>query len=129
MSADLTKRALALTKVRLDYYGLSAELKVGNAEKLSFADASFDHVNCQGVIHHTVSEIARVLRSGGTASLSVYYRNALLRQWHRIGHLGSALDRLGAGLQGRGREHIYRKRDASEIVRMYDGAANPVDTA
>src|SRR5262245_59723241 len=108
-SADLTKRALALTKARLDYYGLNAALKVENAEKLSFATARFDHVNCQGVIHHTpnmeaaVSEIARVLRSGGSASLSVYYRNALLRHWHRIGHLGSVLDILGAGLQGRGR--------------------------
>jgi SAM-dependent methyltransferase len=92
-------------------------------------------VNCQGVIHHTpdtaacVREIARVLRPGGTASLSVYYRNILLRHWHRIGAIGGAIARLGGGLRGRGREVIYRERCADEAVRLYDGAENPIGKA
>lgn len=79
-AADLTQQALELTKRRLDAYGAQAELRQENAERLTFGDGVFDHVNCQGVIHHTpnteaaVTEIARVLQPGGTASISVYYR-------------------------------------------------------
>lgn len=131
-AADLTHRALELTGKRLDAYGVSAELSQQNAEALSFDDESFDHVNCQGVIHHTpdtaaaVAEIARVLKPGGTASVSVYYRNPLLRIWPYVRWVGLPLAWVGAGLKGRGREAIFRERDVDEIVRLYDGAANPV---
>ncbi|QWG14877.1 class I SAM-dependent methyltransferase [Bradyrhizobium sediminis] len=131
-SADLTERALELAKARLAHYGLAAEHRIENAEAMTFSNASFDHVNCQGVIHHTpntsacVAEIARVLRSGGTASISVYYRNVVLRHWHSIGAIGGALASMGAKLRGRGREGIYRERDADEIVRLYDGSENPI---
>lgn len=131
-AADLTQHALELTQRRLDSYGVSAALSIENAERLSFADASFDHVNCQGVIHHTpdteaaVAEIARVLKPGGTASISVYYRNILLRVWPYLRWLGAPLAWLGGGLKGRGREAILRAHDIDEIVRLYDGAENPV---
>lgn len=132
VAADLAPRALDLTRRRLDCYGLEAELREENAEALSFGEASFDHVNCQGVVHHTpdparaVAEIARVLKPGGTASLSVYYRNLALRLWPWLGRLGALPHRLGAGLRGRGREGILAVRDVDELVRCYDGSANPV---
>lgn len=50
-AADLTEQALALTARRLQAFGLTAELSQQNAEKLTFSNSIFDHVNCQGVIH------------------------------------------------------------------------------
>jgi SAM-dependent methyltransferase len=134
-SADLTQQAVDLTRERLALFHLNAEVRVENGEALTFSDASFDHVNCQGVIHHTpnteacVSEISRVLRPGGTASISVYYRNILLRNWRQFSVIGGALAKFGASLTGRGREGIYREQDAEELVRLYDGAENPIGKA
>ncbi len=132
IAADLTQQALDLTSRRLSACAVSATLQVENAEALSFADSSIDHVNCQGVIHHTpdteraVSEIARVLRPGATASISVYYRNPILRLWPWLRWLGVALAKLGGGMRGRGRENIFLERDVDRIVRLYDGAENPI---
>lgn len=131
-AADLTKKALEITNKRLQCFGVEADLSQQNAEKLSYQDEFFDHVNCQGVIHHTpdtataVSEIARVLKHGGTASISVYYRNPLLRLWPILRWIGVPLSKLGGGLKGRGREKIFLNRDVDEIVRLYDGEDNPI---
>jgi 2-polyprenyl-3-methyl-5-hydroxy-6-metoxy-1,4-benzoquinol methylase len=131
-AADLTDQALKLTQKRLDAYGLRAELSQQNAECMTFESDSFDHVNCQGVIHHTpdteatIAEIARVLKSAGTASISVYYRNPILKLWPYLRWLGWPLAKLGGGLKGRGREKIFLKGDVDEIVRLYDGDANPI---
>ena len=101
VAADLTPQALDITRRRLALHGVDAELREDNAQALSLADASFDHVNCQGVIHHTpepekaVAEIARVLKPGGTASISVYYRNPILRLWPFLRWAGYPLARLG----------------------------------
>jgi ubiquinone/menaquinone biosynthesis C-methylase UbiE len=131
-AADLTESALRISEKRLCSYGLRAELVRENAERLTFPDSSFDHVNCQGVIHHTpdtgktIREMARVLRSGGTASVSVYYRNPVLKAWPYIRWMGWHLAKLGGGLQGRGREKIFLENDVDQIVRLYDGDKNPV---
>ena len=131
-AADLTEQALAITARRLEAYGLRAELSRQNAEAMTFPERTFDHVNCQGVIHHTpdteatVAEIARVLKPGGTASISVYYRNPILRLWPYLRWIGWPLAKLGAGLRGRGREGIFLEGNVDEIVRLYDGAENPI---
>src|SRR6266550_3152959 len=71
VAADLTERALELTRRRAELFGVHIETSRQNAEALTFESASFSHVNCNGVIHHTpdteacVREIARVLRPGG----------------------------------------------------------------
>jgi len=129
-AADLTVRAVELTRERCALYGIEATVCQENAEHLDFEDGSFTHVNCQGVIHHTpqparaVGEIARVLAPGGTASISVYYRNAALRLWPLLQPLGSF-----ASLRGRGREQMGGLRDVDEIVRTYDGRDNPIGVA
>lgn len=131
-AADLTQKALDITRQRLSCFDVNANLSQQNAEKLSYEDELFDHVNCQGVIHHTpdtqsaISEIARVLKTGGTASISVYYRNPLLRLWPILRWIGVPLSKLGGGLKGRGREKIFLSKDVDEIVRLYDGDANPI---
>jgi SAM-dependent methyltransferase len=122
VAADLTPVALEITSKRLAANGITAELIEVNAEQLSFPDGSFDHVNCQGVIHHTpdtekaVAEIARVLKPGGTASISVYYRNTITRLWPYLRWIGYPLAILGGGLKGRGRESIFLESDVDEII-------------
>lgn len=134
-AGDLTETAVQLTQKRAAIYGVQATVQQENAERLSFEDNTFTHINCQGVIHHTpntegcVAEIARVLHSNGTAVISVYYKNIFLRCWPALRLLGKALSRLGAGLKGRGREGIYGESDSNEIVRLYDGDKNPIGKA
>ena len=131
-AADLTQKALDLTAIRLAFSNLKADLSLQNAEKTSFEDESFDHVNCQGVIHHTpdthaaVKEISRILKPNGSASISVYYRNVFLRAWPILRSLGWLVSMLGGKLKGRGREKIYRESNVDEIVRLYDGVENPI---
>jgi len=135
VAADLTENALNLARRRCELFDVKAEFFLENAEKMTFPDNSFTHVNCQGVIHHTpntdacVAEIARVLDKGGTASISVYYRNIVLRMWPIIGFVGKFLSKLGFKLKGRGRETIYSENNVNEIVRLYDGADNPIGKA
>lgn len=130
--ADLTERALELASARCRLLGISCNFSRQNAEALTFPNETFDHVNCQGVIHHTpnteacVGQIARVLKPGGTASISVYYQNVLMRNWWWLRHPGRLAMFLGAKLRGRGRESIYGCKDTSELVRLYDGQNNPV---
>ncbi len=132
VAADLTENALSLARRRCEIFQVAAEFSQQNAERMTFSDNTFSHVNCQGVIHHTpdtaacIREIARVLRPGGTASISVYYRNIFLQMWPFLRPVGRVLSRLGGGLKGRGREGIYAVDDVDEIVRKYDGSENPV---
>ncbi len=131
-AADLAQTALELTKKRLEIYGLRASLSLQNAEKMTFEDEFFDHVNCQGVIHHTpdtqacIREIARALKKDGTAGISVYYENIFLKLWPLFSMLGRILNRAGFKLKGRGRESIFLARDKDEIARLYDGKNNPI---
>jgi len=131
-SGDLTQNALDVTSKRLDIYNYKSNLSLQNAEQMTYEDEKFEHVNCQGVIHHTpntektVSEIARVLKKGATASISVYYKNFFIRNWSKFAWFGKVLHKLGAGLKGRGRESIFNQKDTDEITRLYDGSGNPI---
>jgi len=136
VAADLTDNALKLVRLRCEQYALKdVEFSQQNAEHMTFGDGDFDHVNCQGVIHHTpntekcISEIARVLNAHGTASISVYYKNWILRNWESLSWFAGLLGNMGSKLSGRGRENIYKKNDIGEIVRLYDGADNPIGKA
>jgi len=131
-AGDLTENAVKLAKQRCLIYGVNADVSVQNAEKTTYSYNTFTHVNCQGVIHHTpdteacVREIARILQRGGTATISVYYRNIFLRLWPIARPFAKLLSKIGAGMKGRGRESIYAKDDVDEIVRLYDGDKNPI---
>ncbi|HZQ39764.1 MAG TPA: class I SAM-dependent methyltransferase, partial [Rhizomicrobium sp.] len=126
---DLSPRSVALARQRCALYGLTANIAVGNAEQLDFPDNTFDHVNCYGVVHHTpspetaVREIFRVLKPGGTASIAVYYKNFVLRNW---GMFSLLLRPFSIGLRGRGREGMSQSSDAQELIRLYDGKDNPI---
>jgi len=81
-SIDLTTRAVALTKRRLELNHLPGEVVEMDGENMSFDNNEFDFVWSWGVIHHSahtdriVREVARVLKPGGEFRLMVYNRRA-----------------------------------------------------
>jgi len=131
-SSDLTNMAIETTKKRLELFGVSSSLSIQNAESMTYKDSFFNHINCQGVIHHTpdtektVKEMARVLIPNGSAFISVYYKNFFLRNWSSIKPIGKFLSKIGASLKGRGREDIFSENEVDEITRLYDGDKNPI---
>lgn len=131
-ACDLTAKAVELAKRSLEIFGLAgASIQVGNAEALPFDSGSFDHVNCQGVIHHTpntaqcIREFHRVLKPGGTACFSVYHKNFVLRSPLLLSLISRLFSR-SIKLEGRGRDKLLADPSPEEIVRRYDGINNPI---
>jgi ubiquinone/menaquinone biosynthesis C-methylase UbiE len=127
---DLTERGVELVGRRLEHEGLSSELRVADAERLPFQDASFDVVYSWGVLHHTpdtpraFGEALRVLRPGGRLCAMVYSRHAWVSYglWMRNGPLSrrplrSIADVLYHHMESLGTKG-YTKREAR---RMLDG--------
>jgi SAM-dependent methyltransferase len=91
-SLDIATRRLALHD---QARGRVELVRVSDSDPaIPLADDSVDHVNCQGVLHHTshpdevLAELARVLRPGGTATIMVYNRDSV---WL---HLCTAYERM-----------------------------------
>lgn len=92
---DLSPRAVAICGLRLKSFGLQSDLRIGNAEQLSFRHEMFDLVWSWGVIHHSpnpaaaIREIHRVLKPGGTAKIMIYHTWSMvgLMLWTRYGLL------------------------------------------
>lgn len=114
---DLTQRAIDHTRARLKGAGLRSDLRVGDAERLPFADASFDIVYAWGVIHHSpdtprsAREMHRVLRPGGVARVMIYHTYSVVSAllWVRYalltGRPRQSLEEMCAHhLQGPGRK-------------------------
>lgn len=96
---DLTEASIELARKRFELSGLKGEFLVADAERLDFADATFDLVYSHGVLHHTpdiqaaVREIHRVLKPAGRAIVMLYHRGSYN---YRVGI--RVLRRAGAGL-------------------------------
>jgi len=90
---DITPRAVAITKHRLELQGLFSDVRAGDAEFLPYADGTFDLVYSWGVIHHSpdtlkaAQEILRVLKPGGRFRVMIYHTWSLvgLMLWLRYG--------------------------------------------
>lgn len=152
---DLTEASIELVRTRFELEGLTANLRVADAEALPFADDSFDLVYSHGVLHHTpdtqraINEVHRVLKPGGTAMVMLYHKNSY-NYWANIMTLRRIEVRMlgfdwGPGLVHRltgedeSRLHelqrIYR-RDGSRLLsseeflnQNTDGAGNPLARA
>jgi SAM-dependent methyltransferase len=148
---DLTEAAVDLARRGFALAGLPGRFLVSDAERLDFPDASFDLVYSHGVLHHTpdirsaISEIHRVLKPEGQATVMLYHRGSYN---YRVGI--RILRRAGAGLlrSERGikivnrltgepidslREHAAALRNAkgdfsaAELLNQStDGAGNPL---
>lgn len=114
---DLTPKAVELTKKRLDLYHLKAEVLEADAQKLPFADNTFDYVCAWGCLMHmpeteqAIREIHRVLKPGGKSLAMMYHVNSV--------HLRYCIQ-LGRGIL-RGK---YLKYDNQSLINRYtDGAS------
>ena len=82
---DLTERAVEHTQRRLELFGLTSRLAVGDGENLQFPDETFDIVYSWGVLHHSpdtakaIDEVFRILKPGGGAKIMVYHK------WSMVG--------------------------------------------
>jgi ubiquinone/menaquinone biosynthesis C-methylase UbiE len=135
---DLTEAAIELARKRFELTGLKGEFQTGDAENLVFPDESFDLVYSHGVLHHTpdieraVSEIHRVLKTGGRAIVMLYHRDSYN---YRIGI--QVLRRAGAGLllSSSGMRIIHRLtgepleslREHAELLRARNGHTRAAD--
>ena len=78
---DLTDYAVRSTAKRLELFKLNAKIVHMDAEKMDFADNTFDFIWTWGVIHHSANteeilkEMHRILKPHGTATVMVYHRN------------------------------------------------------
>jgi SAM-dependent methyltransferase len=125
---DLVPRSLEITRRRFQLYGERGHFLVADAERLPFADESFDVVYSNGVLHHTpgtsraVGEAHRVLRRGGTAKVMLYHRDSLA-YWGGL-MLGRGVLK-GEFLRGRSvaellsRRAEYSEHDGQPLVKVF----------
>jgi ubiquinone/menaquinone biosynthesis C-methylase UbiE len=120
-ATDLTPNAVAMTRRHFEVEGVQAEaIHTANALALPFPDNTFDAVWANGVLHATgdteraIQEARRVLKPGGRAIISHFYRKP---SWMYLLHYV-------------GRENIeYKEEDPpvnefyteDEILRMFKG--------
>ena len=126
---DIATRSIELPQRRLEFAGLTAHIRQANAEHLPFADNTFDFATSAGVLHHTpntaeaIGEICRVVKPGGRAIVSLYYRNILLcpvfgpLTWFVIRHVIGPMP---------GRQEFRRVETVDQLSRIFDGDANPL---
>jgi ubiquinone/menaquinone biosynthesis C-methylase UbiE len=114
---DLTDYAVTSTRERFRHFDLAGRIERMDAERMEFADESFDLIWTWGVIHHSsntkriLQEMRRVLRLGGKATTMVYYRN--LWNYYVAGGFFHGL------LKG----DLFRTRSLNQTVQRYtDGA-------
>jgi 2-polyprenyl-3-methyl-5-hydroxy-6-metoxy-1,4-benzoquinol methylase len=128
-SVDIARRAVELTRRRLELDGSTGNVIQASIEQLPFANSSFDFVVCAGVLQSTpdtsqaIHEIHRVLKSGGRAMVCFYYRNWALSRpaWPITRLLIRALLRNVPG-----RKSFSTVQTVEEFVRVYDGDHNPL---
>lgn len=116
---DLTPRAVEYTKKRLQTFGLNSDIKVGDAEQLSFSDESFDLVYSWGVLHHSpdtpkaISEVHRVLNKEGTAKIMIYHKYSF------VGYIGWIRHALLKGKPFTSLTEVYDKHQESPGTKAY----------
>jgi SAM-dependent methyltransferase len=90
---DISLASIDHARARCEQVGLKPDLRVADAEQLSFPDDTFDVVYSYGVMHHSpdtrrcVKEAWRVLKPGGQARIMVYHHPSMtgLMLWLRFG--------------------------------------------
>ncbi len=113
---DITQEGIDLCRKRFDNLNLQGHFQVADAQKLPFADNSFDCVCSMGVLHHVpdtqkaLDEIYRVLKPGGRLIVMFYHRNSAKYQLKY---------RVWSCVTG---------KSMQQLVNEFDGIGNPKGT-
>lgn len=149
---DLTETSVSRCLERFRLFNLPyKEVQVANAEKIPYADNTFDIVYSHGVIHHSpnietiVGEIHRVLKPGGKAVIMLYHKNSFnyfisINLIRRLGLLvmmafpflskflhkltGESMDRINAHKTNLRKEGLSYLKMKNFIHRSTDGPFN-----
>ena len=129
--SDISSNSINIAKKRVSK---KIKFNLQKNERLIYPNGFFNHVNCQGVLHHTtnpeilLSEIFRVLDDLGTCSLSVYYENFILRNYEYFYYFLNLFSFVFKN-KGRGRNFKKLPKNKYEVVKLYDGKNNPIGYA
>ena len=121
---DLTPRSVETSRHHLELFGQPGDFALSDAEKLPFADESFEVAYSNGVLHHTpdtaaaVREIHRVLQPGGLARVMLYHHHSWNYWVEIILHRGLLRGEL---LRGQTAEDIM-----SRYVEVNEGEGRPL---
>lgn len=113
---DLTDAAIEFAQKRFELFDLPGSFRTADAERLDFADNSFDVVYSHGVLHHTpdtagaIKEVHRVLKPGGKAVVMLYHRD-------------SYNYRINISLLRRAGVHLLRVPGGVKVVHLLTGEA------
>ena len=126
---DLTERAIEHTRSRFNSLGLKSNIKVDNAEKLSFKDNQFDAVYSWGVLHHSINtekcfeEVHRVLKPGGSAKIMIYHKYSPtgFMLWLRYGLLKlKSLESIYSDYLESPGTKAYSLKEAKDLTKKFD---------
>ena len=127
---DITEQAVEMTRRRFKIFKLPGQILRADAERLPFADNSFNMVWSWGVIHHSastercLSEISRVLRGSGRLLLMVYYKRSIVYYVHGgllrgllLGKLlRCSLDQIYAGSSDGFYARVFTKKEMKTLL-------------
>jgi len=124
--ADLSETMLGRARRRL---GGEVPLLRGNAERLPYADGSFDVVVCTEVLEHTqqpaevLAELMRVAAPGGRVVVSIPNEANIDRAKHALARVPLVGRRLLATLASEANEWHLHHFDRRMLERLVDGVA------
>ncbi|MBI1954643.1 MAG: class I SAM-dependent methyltransferase [Proteobacteria bacterium] len=97
-AVDLNPTSIDQTKKRFEVHGLTADIRLEDANHLPFEGQSFDYVWSWGVLHHSpnlelsIKELFRVLKPGGGFGIMLYNRQSFY-QWYMTDYVEGFLHR------------------------------------
>jgi SAM-dependent methyltransferase len=121
---DLAEGMVALARARY----AEIEFQQGDAERLRFADASFDAVVAGFVVNHlprperALAEFARVVRSGGRVAVTVWDRPERMRLLGVLGEAVQGTEGVRDPGLGRGGPDPFRFADDAALAALLSGA-------
>lgn len=119
---DLVPKHMEIARQRFDLYGIPADLMLGDAENLPFADEVFDVVYSFGVLHHTpntqkaIAEIYRVLKPGGRVIIALYHKYSAFYIFSHIFNLSFWIEPRRRWMS---RIEYRENSDACPLVKVY----------